>query len=140
MANIQLADNLKRYREYYGFTQQTLADKINISRQAYSNYETGKRSPDAEVLDKLCDIYSISLDQLVRQPFSVENREPSFSYQVCYRQDSKDTLYLTNEEIRFVMEYRGAEWERKHLIGYVLHYLHNVHGRMTMPDAPEKRY
>ena len=140
MANIQLTDNLKKYRKYHGFTQRVLAKKINISRQAYSNYETGKRSPDAEVLDKLCDIYSISLDQLVRQPFSVENREPSFSYQVCYRQDSKDTLFLTNEEIRFVMEYRGAEWERKHLIGYVLHYLHNVHGRMTMPDAPEKRY
>ena len=82
MANIQLTDNLKKYRKYHGFTQRVLAKKINISRQAYSNYETGKRSPDAEVLDKLCDIYSISLDQLVRQPFSVENREPSCCCQV----------------------------------------------------------
>lgn len=136
MANIQLMDNLKKYRKHHGFTQLALSKKINISRQAYSNYETGKRSPDAEVMDKLCTLYSITLDQLVRQPFSAESQEPSFSYQVCYRQNSKDTLYLTNEEIRFVMEYRSAEWERKHLIGYVLHYLHNVHDRMTTPDTP----
>ena len=49
MANIQLSYNLKRYREAYRYTQQKLADKINISRQAYSNYETGKRDPDLVV-------------------------------------------------------------------------------------------
>ena len=42
VANIQLAYNLKRYREAYGFTQQALAERISISRQAYSNYETAK--------------------------------------------------------------------------------------------------
>nr|WP_302167819.1 helix-turn-helix transcriptional regulator [uncultured Schaedlerella sp.] len=35
MANIQLSYNLKRYREAYRYTQQKLADKINISRQAW---------------------------------------------------------------------------------------------------------
>lgn len=78
MANIQLMDNLKKYRKYHGFTQKVLSQKINISRQAYSNYETGKRSPDAEVLDKLCDLYSIPLDQLVRQPFSPEKKSRRF--------------------------------------------------------------
>lgn len=140
MANIQLADNLKRYREYHGFTQQALSDKINISRQAYSNYETGKRSPDMGLLSRLCDIYSITLDQLVRQPFTHEIRDASvpYQYQVCYKRDSEDTLYLTDEEISFVLEYRGAEWERRHLIGYVLRHMHNTHGRMTMPEPPER--
>lgn len=138
MANIQLADNLRRYREYYGFTQQTLADKINISRQAYSNYETGKRSPDMGLLTRLCDIYSISLDQLVRQPFSYEIKESTVPYQVCYRQDSEDTLYLTDEEIHFVLEYRGAEWERRHLIAYVLQHMNNTHGHTVAPVSPEK--
>ncbi|MCI9439638.1 MAG: helix-turn-helix transcriptional regulator [Ruminococcus sp.] len=137
MANIQLADNLKRYREYYGFTQQTLADKINISRQAYSNYETGKRAPDMGLLTRLCDIYSISLDQLVRQPFSYEIKESTVPYQVCYRQDSDDTLYLTDEEIHFVLEYRGAEWERRHLISYVLQHTNNTHGHTVAPPPPE---
>ncbi len=137
MANIQLADNLKRYREYHGFTQKTLSKKINISRQAYSNYETGKRAPDMGLLTRLCDIYSISLDQLVRQPFSYELKESAAPYRVCYRQDSEDTLYLTDEEIRFVLEYRGAEWERKHLIAYVLRHTSNTHGQMSAPTPPE---
>ncbi len=121
MANIQLSYNLKRYREAYRYTQQKLADKINISRQAYSNYETGKRDPDLVLLTKLCDVYSITLDQLVRHPFSYEEyKESGVSYQVCYRQNSEDIIYLTESEIQFVLGYRGAEWEKQHLIAYVL--------------------
>ena len=137
MANIQLADNLKRYREEHGFTQQALSEKINISRQAYSNYETGKRAPDMDLLTKLCDIYSITLDQLVRQPFTYEVKESGVPYRVCYRKDSDDTLYLTDEEIHFVLEYRGAEWERRHLISYVLQHTNNTHGRISCPQPPE---
>ena len=122
MANIQLSYNLKRYREAYRYTQQKLADKINISRQAYSNYETGKRDPDLVLLTKLCDVYSITLDQLVRQPFSYEEyKESGVPYRVCYRQNTEDIIYLTEREIQFVLEYRGAVWEKQHLIAYVLH-------------------
>lgn len=121
MSNIQLSYNLKRYREAYRFTQQKLADKINISRQAYSNYETGKRDPDLVLLTKLCEVYSITLDQLVRQPYSYEEyKESGVPYRVCYKQNTKDILYLTEREIQFVLEYRGAEWEKQHLIAYVL--------------------
>ena len=121
MANIQLSYNLKRYREAYRYTQQKLADKINISRQAYSNYETGKRDPDLVLLTKLCDVYSIKLDQLVRQPFSYEEyKESGVPYRVCYRQNTEDIIYLTEREIQFVLGYRGAEWEKQHLIAYVL--------------------
>ena len=121
MANIQLSYNLKRYREAYRYTQQKLADKINISRHAYSNYETGKRDPDLVLLTKLCDVYSITLDQLVRQPFSYEEyKESGVPYRVCYRQNTEDIIYLTEREIQFVLGYRGAEWEKQHLIAYVL--------------------
>lgn len=124
MANLQLTYNLKRYREAYKLTQQALAARLNISRQAYSNYETGKRDPDLGLLTKLCEVYSITLDQLVRQPFSYdEYKEPKVSYHICYKEDSDDVLYLTDEEIQFVLEYRGAEWERQHLVGYVLNHM-----------------
>lgn len=124
MANIQLTSNLKRYREAHNLTQKVLAAKLNISRQAYSNYETGKRDPDLDLLTKLCDVYSISLDQLVRGSFSHnEYREAREPYHVCHRKDSDDVLYLTDEEIQFVLEYRDAEWERQHLVAYVLNHM-----------------
>jgi transcriptional regulator with XRE-family HTH domain len=129
VANIQLAYNLKRYREAYGFTQQALAERISISRQAYSNYETAKRDPDLDLLTKLCEVYSITLDQLVRTPFSEDEfRESRAPYHISYRSGTDDILYLTDEEIRFVLEYRGAEWERQHLVAYVLNHI-NPQGR-----------
>lgn len=129
MANIQLTSNLKRYREAHNLTQQALAAKINISRQAYSNYETGKRDPDLGLLTRLCDVYSITLDQLVRCDFSHDKyKESKVPYHMCHRQNSNDILYLTDEEIRFVLEYRGAEWERQHLVRYVLNHM-NKQGR-----------
>lgn len=129
VANLQLAYNLRRYREAYDYTQQALADRISISRQAYSNYETGKRDPDLDLLTRLCEVYSITLDQLVRQPFSPDEfRETQAPYHICYRRNSEDILYLTDEEIQFVLEYRGAEWERQHLIAYVLNQM-NQPGR-----------
>ena len=50
MANIQLSANLKRLRTDHDYTQTKIAKMLNISRQAYSNYETGNRSPDLDML------------------------------------------------------------------------------------------
>ena len=57
MANIQLAANLRRLRSDHNYTQAQISDKLNISRQAYSNYETGKRIPDLDILIRIADIY-----------------------------------------------------------------------------------
>ena len=40
MSNIQLVENLYRLRKAHHYTQQEISDLLNISRQAYSNYET----------------------------------------------------------------------------------------------------
>ena len=60
MANIQLVKNLKRYRTARKLTQKELGKMLNISRQAYSNYETGKRTPDLDLLLKIAQIYNIT--------------------------------------------------------------------------------
>ena len=65
MANIQLAANLRRLRSDHDYTQAQISDKLNISRQAYSNYETGKRIPDLDILIRIADIYHVTLEQLI---------------------------------------------------------------------------
>lgn len=59
-----LQNELKHYREKNNYSQEQIAQKINITQQAYSNYEKGKRLPSIEILIKLADIYEISLDIL----------------------------------------------------------------------------
>ena len=63
MANIQLAANLRRLRSDHNYTQAQISDKLNISRQAYSNYEAGKRIPDLDLLIRIADIYHVTLDR-----------------------------------------------------------------------------
>ena len=69
MSNIQLVSNLLRLRKTHNYTQQQVSDMLNISRQAYSNYETSKRTPDLDSLIRLSQIYHISLDELVNHSF-----------------------------------------------------------------------
>ena len=67
MSIIQLANNLRRLRTENNYTQEQISEKLNISRQAYSNYETGKRIPDIDMLIRIADIYEVTLEQLLTQ-------------------------------------------------------------------------
>ena len=69
VANVQLVENLRRLRDEHNYTQLQISKRLNISRQAYSNYETGKRVPDIETLLRLTDIYRISLEDLIARPY-----------------------------------------------------------------------
>lgn len=66
---------LKALREDADLTQQSLADKLHITRQALSNYENTNREPSYDVLIKIADYFNVSLDYLLcrtnaRVPFS----------------------------------------------------------------------
>lgn len=56
---------LKETRIYRGYTQQEVANKLNLSVQAYSHYETGRRKPDYKTLKKLADFFNVSIDYLL---------------------------------------------------------------------------
>jgi transcriptional regulator with XRE-family HTH domain len=58
---------LKLLREKLGKTQQEVAEYLNITRAAYSQYELGTRSPDYKTLIKLADYYYCSADYLLER-------------------------------------------------------------------------
>ena len=59
---------LKYYRTGMGLSQQAVADKLGITRQAYGNYENGNRKPDNETMLKLSNIFGVSVDALLLGP------------------------------------------------------------------------
>lgn len=61
-----LKDNLMMLRNIYGFSQEELAEKINISRQAYAKWERGETIPDVEKCSRLAEIYGVSIDSLIK--------------------------------------------------------------------------
>ena len=56
---------LKLLREEAGLTQKQLADKLGVSRGTIGMYEIGQRDPDTETLQKLSDIFGVSVDYLL---------------------------------------------------------------------------
>lgn len=52
------------FRKLRGYTQAQMAEKLEISRSTYTNYETGNRSPDLETLEQISDILNCSIDEL----------------------------------------------------------------------------
>ena len=60
-----IGNNIKKLRKESGITQEQIASKLCISRQALSNYETGTRIPDIYELIVLADLFEVSLDTIV---------------------------------------------------------------------------
>ena len=61
-----LSKNIVYFRKQKQMTQETLAEKLNVSRQAVSKWESGLTEPDVQTLIKLSDIFEVSLDELVK--------------------------------------------------------------------------
>lgn len=59
------ADNLMELRKYHDLSQEELAEKIGVSRQTLSKYETGESLPDIEKCKALADIFGVTVDDLI---------------------------------------------------------------------------
>ena len=63
--NIKTANKLQQLRKEKGYTQESLADALGISRQAVSKWERAEASPDTDNLICLAKLYGISIDELL---------------------------------------------------------------------------
>lgn len=64
---MNLADNLKRIRKEHNLSQEQLADKLNVSRQAVSKWESGQAYPEMDKMLQLCQIFNLNIDELLNQ-------------------------------------------------------------------------
>lgn len=64
--NVEIANNLVRLRKKNGLSQEALAEKIGVSRQAVSKWERAESSPDTDNLIALAELYNLSLDDMIK--------------------------------------------------------------------------
>ena len=60
-------EKLKMLRKESGFTQEGLAEKLNVSRQAITKWETGEGTPDIENLKIISNLFNTTIDDLVKE-------------------------------------------------------------------------
>ena len=63
-----LSDNIKNLRKQKGYTQETLAQALNIVRQTVSKWEKGYSVPDADMLEKLSEVLEVPVSDLLGKP------------------------------------------------------------------------
>lgn len=57
--------NLKRLRQQHQYTQEELAEELNVSRQVIAKWEKGESTPDIQFCIKLAKLYVVTIDNLV---------------------------------------------------------------------------
>ena len=62
---MEFNNRLYQLRKQKGFSQEELANRLNVSRQTVSKWEVGDSTPDTEKLVAISDLFDVSLDMLI---------------------------------------------------------------------------
>ena len=109
--NIEIAQRLQKLRKENGYSQEELADKLGISRQAVSKWERAESSPDTDNLIILARLYNMSLDELLYDNETTEeikervmDKEDSIkeSNSISLTDDEGQTLKIENGKVEFL--------------------------------------
>jgi transcriptional regulator with XRE-family HTH domain len=64
---MEIGNKINQLRKLSGMTQEQLAEKLNVSRQTISKWESGGTSPDLESIVKVSKLFHVSLDDLLME-------------------------------------------------------------------------
>lgn len=90
------SERLKKEREKRNWSQNELAEKIHVSRQSVSKWETGKNYPSIEIIINLSDLFLITIDELLRSDEELKEKIIRDSKQLAFpkRKVFFDSVFL----------------------------------------------
>ena len=76
-----LGNNIKKYRDDKGLSQEELADKVGVSRQAVSKWESEQSTPDIEKIIIMSELFEVTTDYILKgiEPVSMTNKKTMYS-------------------------------------------------------------
>ena len=74
LSSIRIGKKIQAIRKSYGYTQEKLAEKIEVSTRYVSDIEQEKSKPSQEVLVKICNLFQIGLDQIFSEYLKIEQK------------------------------------------------------------------
>ncbi len=108
-----ISTNIKKYRKELGLSQESLAEKLNVTSQAVSKWECAQSVPDIEIIVSLCELFGITADEMLlgktSKSRSEENREGADGGASIVERDILETL--PDDDIHRVLQFKG----RRHL-------------------------
>ena len=89
-----LGENIKILRKEKGYTQETLAERLNVVRQTISKWEKGISVPDAEMLNELSELFEVPVSKLLGSNINEEEAENNSKMDEVAKQ-----LAILNEQL-----------------------------------------
>ena len=86
---MSLSENLQNLRKIKNMSQEELAEKLNVSRQAVSKWESGNGYPETEKIITICEIFECSMDQLVKGKISADIKSEKSNYDLIITKAAK---------------------------------------------------
>ena len=127
---------IKRLRQDKGINQEQLAGQLHVTRQAVSNWETGKTQPDIETLTKIAEYFGVSVEYLIygKEPAAVSGEEVrrwvwdrgNSSFTVSWYPERFVALGVMLAMVISYVNWRSVGWALLHGLlnwGYVLYYI-----------------
>lgn len=106
-----IAENLKYLRNFYGYTQDQVADFLHVARSTYTLLESGRKIPRADLLIGLSQIYHVRIDVLL------ETNRKKFVHEVTFVQGSNgDVIELMNLYYQLSPFAQGCLYERAEML------------------------
>lgn len=105
MASYKIGETLRELRVHCGMTQEAISQQLNMSRQVYSYYESGRRLPDLDTACRLAQFHHITLDQLVLTGLHPQNVDPFASLPSEYQEVMRSYHDLSLEKQKRLREY-----------------------------------
>ena len=87
---MSLSENLQNLRKIKNMSQEELAEKLNVSRQAVSKWESGSGYPETEKIISICEIFDCSMDQLVKGKISNDIKSEKNNYDLIMTKAAKE--------------------------------------------------
>ena len=94
---MELSSRIKELRNEKGWSQEVLVQRAYVSRQTISNWENGKTFPDIVSVIKMSDVYSVSLDQLLKE------ESPMKQTYLEYLKESTDTVKSNEKKEKLIL-------------------------------------
>lgn len=96
----RLSEKIRTLRRKSGMSQEELAEKLNVSRQAVSKWELGAAVPSPDKLVDISDLFDVTLDRLMREELSAQPSERELNGKQELPSDESEPSKTTERDIK----------------------------------------
>lgn len=112
---MNIGEKLYELRKSKNLSQEEVAEKLNVTRQTVSKWETNQSTPDFDKIIPLCELFEISSDELLTGKKKDESEE-SYNQNNLSEENNVEEIVMTKEQAKI----KTAEVVSSSVFGYVL--------------------